>query len=309
MKNFNKIYERIYKESNELMEMLRKKNRNKTTLIVIAFVIIEIIVIKFFKSNKSNEIVNMFSSISPIIILLPILGVVFALERSKNMNNYNLLFKNKVIKKFVKEYSEDLEYNPTSGISSIDYRRANFESYDKYYSEDLIFGLLESKYSIKMAEVKTEKESRDSKGRKTTYTVFEGLFAEIYLDKNINVSMSIRKNGISLFDGDSKLEMDSGEFEKIFNVYSTNKIIAMQLLTSDVMEYFIDFKNINKITPEIKLDDNKLYIRFPTGNVFEAKVAKSALDYSILKKYFDIINFTLTLTEKFLKNISETEID
>lgn len=302
MKNFNKIYERIYKESNELMEMLRKKNRNMTILIVIAFVILEIIVIKFLKSQKNNEIGDNFGLI---IIMIPILGAVFAMQKSKNMSSYNLLFKNKVIKEFVKEYSEELTYIPTRGISSQIYRSAQFEqSYNTYYSEDLIYGLLEGKYLINMAEIKTER-----KEKKVPQIIFEGLFAEIQFNKKINANILIRSVGRVPFDMiGSKLEMDSGEFEKILNVYSTNKIIAMQLLTSDVMEILIDFENENKIIPEITLEDNKMYIRFPTGNVFEAKVATRALDYGILKEYYDIINFTLNLTEKIIKNINEIEV-
>ena len=51
-----------------------------------------------------------------------------------------------------------------------------------------------------------------------------------------------------------------------------------------------------------------MYIRVCTGEVFEAKVFKKALDYDTLLKYYNIINFTLELTEKILKNIKETEI-
>ena len=104
-----------------------------------------------------------------------------------------------------------------------------------------------------------------------------------------------------------KIELDSSEFEKLYDVYSSNKIIAMQILTSDIMQMLIDFKNKNQITPELTLKKDKLYIRFTTGNQFEGSIFKKSMDYKVLKKYYDIINFTLSITEKFLKNISETE--
>ena len=40
--------------------------------------------------------------------------------------------------------------------------------------------------------------------------------------------------------------MDSQEFEKSFDVTASDKIKAMQLLTSDVMADLIDFKNNSK---------------------------------------------------------------
>ena len=104
------------------------------------------------------------------------------------------------------------------------------------------------------------------------------------------------------------MELDSGEFEKLYDVYSTDKIMAMQLLTSDIMQMFIDFKEKYKITPELTLKENKLYIRFQTGNMFEAILTKKALDYTTLLKYYDTIKFTLNITKEFIKNVKETEI-
>ena len=48
-----------------------------------------------------------------------------------------------------------------------------------------------------------------------------------------------------------------------------------------------------------------MYIRFATGDLFEATILKSSVDYDVLKKYYDTINFTLNITEKFLKNIKK----
>ena len=298
MKNFNEIYERIYGECSIYLEQARKEKIKKLVIINIPIILIGIFLMLLLEDEETT-----FYLIIIVILLISKIST-----KSFKKSIYNSTFKNKVIRSLVKEYNKDFEYIPSKGIPQITYMKGNFEKFDTYYSEDLIYGLLESKYTINMAEVKTEKESTDYKGRRSKTTVFEGLFAEIYLDKNINANILIRENSLSLFGNDFKLEMDSGEFEKIFNVYSTNKIIAMQLLTSDVMEFFIDFKNKNKITPEVTLEGNKLYIRFPIGNIFEAKVIRKALDYSTLKNYYDIINYTLTLTEKFIKNINETEV-
>ena len=40
----------------------------------------------------------------------------------------------------------------------------------------------------------------------------------------------------------NKTMYDEAEFENYFDVYSTNSLITMQLLTSDIMEFFIDFQ-------------------------------------------------------------------
>ena len=293
MKNFNSIYESVYKECNEPLENLRKRKLREKIVVILILGIIGIIVATALKNA-------MF-----IIIFISL--IIFFLAMPQKRNLYAQMFKGKVIKKFVKEYNENLEYKPLSGMPQIIYRQGRFEPYQNYYSEDLIEGILEGGYPIKMAEVLTEDETTDSDGDTTTYTVFHGLFATVDLDKKINAIMQVRRKGIS-FGNKNKVEMDSSEFERKFNVYSTDKIIAMQLLTSDIMQLLMDFVKENRVIPEITLERNKFYIRFATGNMFEAKLMKKALDYTTLKKYYDTINFTLTLTEKFLKNIKETEV-
>ncbi len=294
MKNFNDIYEKIYKENSSNLEALRKRTRNRMALWL-------------FISLFAGFGLTMITKNPTMIVIAIIISAIYQIF-SKDSKIYTATFKGKVINAFIKEYSQDLAYKPTMGISQLVYRQAQFEYYDRYYTEDLITGILDGKYPINMAEVKTQTETTDSDGDTSTTTVFHGLFAEVEINKTVNGNIKIRRNGINLFNSNDKIEMDSGEFEKKFNVYATDKIVAMQLLTADIMQMLLDFKEQSKVTPEMTIENNKLYIRFATGGVFEAKLMKSALDYDVLKKYYDIINFTLSITEKFLKNIEETEI-
>ena len=71
-----------------------------------------------------------------------------------------------------------------------------------------------------------------------------------------------------LFDR-KRLEMDSSEFEKYFDVKASDKILGMQLLTSDVMEELIEFQNKTKMKYDVYIKDNELYLRFHSGKMFE----------------------------------------
>lgn len=294
MKNFNDIYEKIYKDSFLQLENARKQLNNEAFVVFFVASIIGLIL-----SINTKNIFFIF-------IALPIL-VIFFIFSSKN-RKYKGLYKEKIIKVFVKEYSPTLEFFPDSGISSGAYYDAEFESFDRYHTEDLITGTLENGCKINMAEFKTQTKSEDEDGHVTYYTIFHGLFAVIELDRYIPEKIKIRKNEISLFNSKEKVEMDSSEFEKIFNVYAIDKIKAMQLLTSDVMEMFINFKEESKIVPEITIKNNNLFIRFATGDIFEASILKKSLDFDTLLKYYKIINFTLDLTEKIIKNIKEADL-
>lgn len=294
MKNFNEIYENVYRESNTPLEQAR----NKATKGIMTFIFI-ITAIGVVLSVITKSFLFIYGTFIIIILYIAFSG---------NRKKYSKLFKEKVIRTFVKEYSSSLEYLPSKGIDELSYVKGEFERPDRFFSEDLITGTLEDGNRISMSEVESEIESRDSDGNVEYLTVFYGLFAEIKLNKTILANIKIRKNSLTLIKPKDKIEMDSSEFEKIFNVYGTEPIITMQLLTADVMQMLIDFKEQNKFTPEITIKENNMYIRFNTGEVFEANMLKKALDYDTLLKYYNIINFTLELTEKILKNIKETEI-
>lgn len=293
MKDFDEIYQKLYNKWNISLENHRKKCLLRTIIIPIILILVGIILTFITKQF-------IFLCICVVIVLL---NAVFSKSKKQYINE----FKQKIIKGFVKQYSDSLTFEAQSGIPGSNYTRAEFERYDNYYTEDLITGQLENGYFVNMAEVKTELEMTDEEGHKTRTKIFHGLFTDVTLDKKIDTCVKIRKDVIDLYKKD-KVEMDSGVFEKIYNVYSKNKIITMQLLTADIMQLLIDFKEKNKITPEITIKQNHLYIRFATGEMFEGKLIKSALDYDTLQEYYNIINFTLDLTKKFITNIKNTEL-
>ena len=103
--------------------------------------------------------------------------------------------------------------------------------------------------------------------------------------------------------------MDSDEFEKYFDVSSTNDIVGMQILTHDIMDMLVDFRNKLKMPLDILIREDIMYIRLHVGKMFEAKFNKNAvIDKQILQRYFDIVNFIYSLSKKMIKTIEETEI-
>ena len=56
------------------------------------------------------------------------------------------------------------------------------------------------------------------------------------------------------------------------------------------------------------MKNNMIYLRFYTGSVFEPKLLIKSLDYDMLKKYYDIIDFIFRVSRGINKAIEETEI-
>lgn len=311
MKSFNEVYEQVHKESFEELEILRKKAKRKLfrSLLIIGIVIV--FVVFFFKKANSDYFMSGRQTIflfyfSAVIVMISII-VITAISKTK----YKPTFKEKVIGPFIKNIDKNLQYKPNEGISSVIYRMGEFEGYDNYYTEDLIIGKLDEKYNFQMAEVRTEEESTDSDGDTHTYTVFHGLFGNVECAKNIETTFKVRSDkGVlgKMFKGKTKVEMDSQEFEKYFDVYGDNKIIVMQILTSEVMSTMIDFIQQSKIKYELTINKDQMYIRFHTGGVFEPSLFKNSLDYSMLKKYYDILDFVFKVTREINSVIEKTDI-
>ena len=228
---------------------------------------------------------------------------------------YTELYKEKVVKTFIKSYDENLEYNPYGMIPKSIYLSAGFnEAFDRYHSEDLITGNIDD-HEMMIGEVHIEREETDtdSDGHKTTsyVTVFQGMFGKVNINNKYNGEIKVHSNKGklgNLFSGKKRIEMDSTEFEKYFDVYADDKIQAMQVLTSDIMEQMISFIKENKTKFELTIKQNELYIRFKTGQMFEANVFRSSVNFDTLKRMFDIINFTFDITRALVKVTEETEI-
>lgn len=231
---------------------------------------------------------------------------------SKEYKELNTQYKNIVIKKIINNFYDNLEYFPYKSMPEYIYENAGYEYYDCYSSDDYFEAQINNKYSIQMAEVltKEKREHEDANGEKREEEIieFNGLFAKIILDKNINSELRIMQNGKFLLDK-NKLNMDSSEFEKYFDVKTTNKIIAMQLLTSDVMEELIKFEDKTKMKYDIYIKNDELYLRFHSGAMFEIEnLKKEILDKELIEKYFYILNFTYNLSNKLINIINDTQI-
>ena len=212
----------------------------------------------------------------------------------------------------INNFFTDLEYSPNKKMPSHIYQEARYERYDNYYSDDYMKAKINEKYIIDMAEVHTEREETRTDSDGDTYTsretIFHGIFAKIIINKSINSNLRITYN----YSGyKNRLEMDSSEFEKNFDVFASNKIIGMQLLTADIMEEILEFKNKIKKREffDIYIYENNIYLRFNCGPVFEATLGKKGfLNEEKIREYYDILKFIYELSNKIIKIVNDVEI-
>ena len=302
--------------SREFWESKGKADKERSTALTFFLVIaglLDIVIISFlFDFVKSLPIFGILFILIPIFIADIIIYAIINAMFFRNRKQFKIIYKKEIIEKLLSNFYSKVNYLPGNKMPNEIYNQAQYnEYYNVYYSDDYMEGLINNRYFFKMAEVHTidEETSTDSNGNTTTTrtTKFHGLFAKIQLNKSINTRLCIMEN--HRISKKNKLEMDSEEFEKFFDVSSDNKIVGMQLLTHDVMELLVSFKKIAKIKYDVVIINDFVYLRFHTGTMFEFSNFKNNIfDEKSLKKYYDILDFTYSLSNILTDLIDKTEV-
>ena len=251
-----------------------------------------------------------------ILIFCGIIGIILGGNSSSAEKSYKITYKKEIIEEFIKLVSAEIEYKTSSFDTDVivgNYKRANFDSkiFNKFDIDDYIVGKLEDNVYVEISDLNIQKkEIYYHKGRRkeTIIEIFKGIFSKTECDKDIGTYIKISKNKLKVFEQYNRVEMDSQEFEKYFDIYSENKILTMQLLTSDVMATLIDFYNKYNIDYEIVIRNNKIYMRFFTGAMFEPKIFGNSMDKELLLKYYCILKFIVDVTKEVNKALKEVEI-
>ena len=311
-KKFNDIYDRLYQSYIFELEQSRKKVRLRTIIanILLSIFLLAYIVAEFRGGLFSAEVDSAISIAG--FISLPIYLIVLV-KNYKYKQNYEKIYKNNVLKEFIKIINEKIIYKPEDILNAYslqkEYVEATFDNKDfnRFSADDYLEGYLDETTFIKMVDIDVKKVTGSGKNRNVE-EIFVGLFATTICDKNIKSYVRITRDKKDFWGGQDRIQMDSQEFEEIFNVYAEDRILATRLLTADIMQILIEFYNKYKLIFEIVIKKDKIYLRFNTGPVFEPKIFGSSMDKELLYVYYCILEFILQLTKQVNKTVNEIDV-
>lgn len=290
---FKKIYSKLFQENISSLEKTRKSLLFKS---IIQYLLLFLAIVTFF----INKILSL--------LLICFFLIVF-ISRKTHYKEYTNLYKTKMLSNFVTLIDKNLVYkNSTSPIVYLDYRNADFERFDKLICDDLITGEFENNVCFKISDIVTKQKRTNKHGHDYYIDSFKGLFSTISSSKDINTSIKIIKNKKNFINSSHKVDLDNSEFEKYFDVYSDDKILSMRLLTSDIMEYLIDFCNKYNTDYEIIIKNNMIYFRFFTGSMFEAPLLKNSMNENLLLYYYLIIKFVFELSKLINSTLNDIDL-
>ena len=302
---FGSLYTRLYNENKAELETLRLKSKEETKKLLIGILI-------FFGGFFVLAATGIVTFLMPVIVLGMIVVIFKSAKSSKYKESptflYKKLFKEKIIIPLITNIFEGATYRPEAGWTKSEYVEGGYERWiDRYRSEDLITAPMKLKDGVKstieFCEVHTERESRDRDGHTSYTTIFHGIASKMKIDKNLGTDIYIDRNWVG--GGKQAVKLDSPEFEKKFDVRADDKIMAVRVLTSDVMAEMVDMREKYGYTFEIHVIRNTIYMRVFTGSVFEPNIFKDSMEYQTLEKYYKVIHAMMSLSTHIYKVIDE----
>lgn len=211
--------------------------------------------------------------------------------------NYVNIDKNAMAENIQKYYAKLVEDSRKDDlIKSIrkDYIKSDLtkEEYNDVEVDDIISGYINNGKLIEMADIYVSKYINYKRIKK----IFKGSFVSVeYKNKYADNFKIIGKTEI--IDQDIMVE-DNNKFDKFFSTEFEIYKEPSKLLTEDLKQFIADFREKYKIKFDISVKENKIYIRFFTGDMWKANLSKEHIDKMSIYKYYVITKFAKELVEK-----------
>lgn len=291
---FEDMYDQIMQESkNELQGYRSLIVRFLTTMVIILIIVCT--AMKTLRGYREYFTVAVAVSAASVLIVF--------FQAHKLLNRK---YKKIIIRNMIRFYRPNAEYLFKKGISRQEFDNARFEeNYSDFISEDYISDLLKTGEKLEVSDIVINDQVKNQDNTVDVKTRFTGLFGIVYLDRKINneINMMVDSND-KLFDKD-RVEVDSAEFENYFDLTSTDRVVALQIYTSDVIEKILELKRIaKKNILEIKIKQNRVYFRYEYYNAFESPDIRIGLTKDYLYTQFRLFFYPIEILEAIADNIS-----
>ena len=250
----------------EQLEEMRVALKKKYTL----FIIIGLIVVAI------TALISVILNWPPILVMvgLVLTFIIALICTAKPAKEYSLAFKNYFVKASLEKIFTNLKYQPDNGISHTTIASTNMMRMgDRYSSNDLVTGNYKT-IGFTQSDVHIEEEhtTTDSDGNTRTYyvTIFKGRWMIFDFNKSFKADVQVAQKGFgnnklgnSWFSKEKKFEkvqMESQEFNKAFNVYAQQPLDAFYILTPKIMEKIKNLDERNEGRLLLCFIDNKLHV-------------------------------------------------
>ena len=234
------------------------------------------------------------------------------------IKDYTKEFKEKIIRPLITSIDEKLSYLPESHIPEQHFTRSKlFKSKpDRVNGNDYVKGKIDN-INIQFSDFHAEKRHKDSKGRTSWSTIFQGLFIVSEFNKNFKGTTVVLPDSAQStfgnlvgnwlqsknFGRDELVKMDSVAFEEEFVVYSNDQIEARYILTPALMQKLLNYQKRSKHPVHVSFTSKNIHIAIEYNkDLFEPSVFHSLLKYKIAMEYVSTLHLAIGIVQELKLN-------
>jgi hypothetical protein len=282
------------------LESQRKTIRNRI-IIAVLIIILPFAALLAVPNGSSGSIANisMFGAVAFVIG-----GIAIIILTRKKIRDYRAEYKSKVVAEIVKMVDESWDYQADGRIGENEYRKSDLfrDRVDRFKGDDLITGTIDKtdfRCSEIHSEYKTWEKDDDGKTKEEWHTIFKGLFFHADFNKNFSARTYVvpeARGGSKVFStiggmaqrGD-RVKLEDPEFEKIYEVYSTDQIESRYILTPAIMQAMTAIKRELNTSVYFSFIDERVYCAmYFNKDLFEPRIMKSGVNFEDIEKMYNL---------------------
>ena len=255
-----------FEDVEKAREVYKQKLMKKIWIAIAASVIITLII---SASNSGGSLFGFIVTFFGVTMFVSIFSLVIILLSSRSYSQqYRTAYKAYFVEKNLQRIFTDLKYNHNSGLAKeVLSSTQMINTGDVYYSNDLVTGKHKD-VAFTQADVHIQEQHTDSDGNTTYTTIFKGRFMIFEFPKKFNFRLEVVEKwfGASRIPGKDKttgrkfekIQLESPEFNKIFNTYAEDGFEAFYLLDPAFIHNILELDQQYKGKLFLGFIDNKL---------------------------------------------------
>lgn len=256
----------------------------------------------------SFQPINLFTAHEFFAFYLPVsvffLLTVFFFTYRQLAKEYKEEFKQQVITAIVNFFASTLQYDPHGWVSESQYLQSGLfkTPHHSYGGDDRVFGTL-GKTRIEFSEVVAI-----YRGSQSSTINFYGLFFVADFNKQIKgttvvLPPDVDRTTINFYRHLELITLEDPAFEKYFVVYGDDQNEARYILTPNLMERIVSFRERTGQKIRLSFWGEKVYVAIPSGyNMFEPRVYSTIWSKTLIKRYVDDMAMALGVVEELNLN-------
>jgi len=314
MKKISELTNFFYNELHPDLKKLEKDRKQLAKRLITIGIVITLLAfaITYFIATNSHSF-----SVADLVPFILGFGLFMWIKKVMS-RDYAHEFKDSIIHPLIEQIDKSLHYSKTLCVSQSHFERSRLfrKRIDRYNGNDLVKGEIDG-VKLKFSDVHAEYKSKDSKGRTSWHTIFQGLFIVADFNKHFQgrttilpdkaekifgkvIGSWLQRNNISQ---ESLIKMDDPTFEQHFVVYGTKQIEARYILTHSMMKRLLDFKKRSNVPLYISFNNKQIYLALEyKKDLFEPTVFSSLLDYKLVKEYISTLKLAIGIVHELKLN-------